>query len=508
LENHDTVTVGYLNSYLPYSGTNSSGKVNGLVKELIPKIFYSIDVDDMKVDYVAYDSYDEMMAGINTGEIDVAFPVGGGVYYSEQNGIYQTEPFISISTDLVYRDVIINPDAATFAINSKNSMQLYYAQTYYPNAKIVYYDSIDECLDAVLKGEVDCTTLNGLRATEILKNYKYNRLSVRQLSERDGRCLGVKIGNDGLLRILNRGIHIMDDDYVESISYKYAGDLYKRSFADWLDTYMIFIFLVFVAIIILGMLLLLLRIRGLKTRITGLINSNKNQMKLIDNIANSIREPVDEIYDISNMAKESISDIDLVNKGLGIIIDKSYDMKAIADKVTEISLLDRGKVELERDKFNIVQLVKGIETEGIQKAERKGLTFKFEVGQIKNKDLIGDKVRTEQILKTVLDNAIKFTPEGGQVSFNVLEQPSKNVSRARIVFTIKDNGVGISEDYQPFVFDAFTKECNEDGKTGVGLGLPIAKRLVDLMDGTIQVNSEKNNGCEVVITIDYKINYN
>ena len=156
-------------------------------------------------------------------------------------------------------------------------MQYYYVKTNFPNADIVYYDSTEECLNAVVKGNVDCTTLNGLRASEILKNAAYDGLSMRQLSERDSRSIGVKIGNEGLLHLLNRGIHILGSDYTENAAYKYSNGLYTHTYADWLRNNYRAVFAGLVIVLAIAILVQILHIYQTKMLINGLDNANKGR---------------------------------------------------------------------------------------------------------------------------------------------------------------------------------------------------------------------------------------
>ena len=117
-------------------------------------------------------------------------------------------------------------------------MQYYYIRTNFPNAKITFYPSIEDCLAAVLSGEVGCTTLNGLRANDMLKNRKYRSLSLHQINKTDDRCFGVEIGNEDLLKLLNRGINVIGNDYAQNLSYRYTGGLYSYGVIDALRDHM------------------------------------------------------------------------------------------------------------------------------------------------------------------------------------------------------------------------------------------------------------------------------
>ena len=108
-----------------------------------------------------------MIAGIAAEEIDVAFPVGGGLYYSEESGIYLSNPVSSSPAELVYKGEFNEKTTDHFAVNENNRMQDYFVRTNYPDAKISYYPSSEECLQAVLDGKAGCVTLNGLRANDI-----------------------------------------------------------------------------------------------------------------------------------------------------------------------------------------------------------------------------------------------------------------------------------------------------------------------------------------------------
>ncbi len=213
LDGNSSVRAGYLNNYLPYSTTDKTGNPTGIIKELLPGIFSGLSVTDMDISYSGYDNYDEMIADVRSGKIDVCFPVGGGLYYSEESGIYQSAAAVSTSTDLVYAGEYDDSDILHFAVNENNRMQYYYITTNFPDAEISFYPDIDACLKAVLKGEAGATTLNGLRANKILKNSRYKGLYLQQLGQTDDRCFGVKIGNEGLLKLINHGIKILGPEY-------------------------------------------------------------------------------------------------------------------------------------------------------------------------------------------------------------------------------------------------------------------------------------------------------
>ncbi len=232
LAEHGELRVGYLNSYLPYSDTAPSGEATGLVRDIVPRMLSGLAIEDLTASYVSYDSYDDMIRALGDGTIDAAFPVGGGLYYSEESGIFQSGAVVSAATELVYRGEYTEETICRFAVNERNSMQYYFVKTYYPEAQISFYPSIDACLKAVASGETGCTTLNGLRANDMLRNSRYRGLSLLQTNHNDDRCFGVRIGNEGLLKLLNRGISVLGSDYAQNLAFRYTGGLYTQSLGD------------------------------------------------------------------------------------------------------------------------------------------------------------------------------------------------------------------------------------------------------------------------------------
>jgi len=209
IKTHEELRIGYLENYLPYSDKDENGQATGIVTDVTEQLLQSLHIDTLSVSYHGYENYDDMIADLVSGVIDTSFPVGGGLYYSEESGIYQTNPVVSAATEIVFHGEFKRDEMTRFAVNENNRMQYYYVRTHFPDAEITFYPSVDDCLSAVVSGKEDATTLNGLRANDILKNTRYESLSLLQLSQSDDRCYGVAIGNEGLLKLLNRGINVL-----------------------------------------------------------------------------------------------------------------------------------------------------------------------------------------------------------------------------------------------------------------------------------------------------------
>ena len=535
MDTHHTLQVGYLENYLPYSDTDQQGNVTGIVKDIIPDILSSLGMNSISVTYKGYRSYDDMIAGINSGEMDVAFPVSGGLYYSEENGIYQSNPVSSSPAELVYRGKFDNETTTHFAINENNRMQFYFVQTNYPDAEITFYPSSEDCLAAVLSGKAKCATLNGLRANDILRNCKYEDLSLRQTSYNDARCFGVGIGNEGLLKLLNRGINIVGSDYAQNISYRYTGGLYSYGFTDALRDNMAIVCTAILAVLAI-ILFLLIRDRkhkkaeiweketarlGLEAKNKELAESqqalsdaliaaehaNRAKTTFLNNMSHDIRTPMNAIIGFTALAASHIDNSEQVQDYLGKISVSSQHLLSLINDVLDMSRIESGKVTIEEADVHLPDIIHDLRTIIQSNVTSKQLELFIDTQDVRHEDIITDKLRLNQVLLNILSNAVKFTPVGGTISFRVIEKPSPVADIANFEFRIKDNGIGMSEEFQKTIFEAFTREKTStvSGIQGTGLGMAISKNIVDMMGGVITVNSEVGKGSEFVVQLPCRI---
>ena len=534
LDGNDEIRVGYLNNYLPYSDTAADGSVTGIVKELVPKIFEKL-ATDIKITYSGYDSYDEMISDMSAEKIDAAFPVGGGMYYSEENGIYQSSPVATSSTELIFIGEYSDEKAKSFAINENNRMQYYYVKTYFPDAEIISCSSIEDCLEAVLNGRAGCTTLNGLRAGDILKNRKYRHLSMRQLSMNDDRCFGVEIGNEGLLKLLNRGINVVGADYARNLANMYTGGLYSYSFLDMVRDYIVVFGVIALSIALLVIYFLYREFKRKQNEINDkerarleleeknaelaksrealayaldmAENANKAKTTFLNNMSHDIRTPMNAIVGFTALAESYIDDKELVKDYLGKISISSQHLLSLINDVLDMSRIESGKVAIEYADVSIPDVVSEVSSiiHGSISGKQQELTV--DISGIKNECVVTDKLRLNQVLLNILTNAVKFTPEHGRISFTAKEKPVAGDGMTCFEFRIKDNGIGIGKEFRNIIFEAFTRERSStvSGIQGTGLGMAITKNIVDMMGGTIEVESTEGEGSEFIVNIPCRI---
>jgi signal transduction histidine kinase/CheY-like chemotaxis protein len=535
MNEHQKINIGYLENYLPYSDKDSTGNVTGIIKDMVPEIMDVLGIPDIEVNYKGYQKYDDMIADMAGGVIDVAFPVGGGLYYSEENGIYQSNAVVSSPTALIFQGEYGSATTARFAVNENNRMHYYYVRTNYPDAEIVFYPSIDDCLAAVLSGKVGATTLNGLRANEILKNRKYKNLIIRQSNHNDDCCFGVKIGNEGLLKLLNRGINVLGADYAQNISYRYTESLYSYSFWDMLLDNMAAVGSILLIIVALIVFLLVRDIRrtrkeveekekarqeleeknseladsqkALSDALRVAENANRAKTVFLNNMSHDIRTPMNAIIGFTALAESNIDNKQQVKDYLGKISTSSGHLLLLINDVLDMSRIESGKVTIEETDVHLPDVINELSTIIQSDVDSKQMELMVDAADVIHEDIITDKLRLKQVLLNILSNAVKFTPEGGKISFGVMEKPAAAENVSDFEFKIKDNGIGMSEEFLKTIFEPFTREKTStvSGIQGTGLGMAIAKNIVDMMDGTIKVRSAEGEGSEFTVTIPCRL---
>ncbi len=531
---HDTLRVGYLEHYLPYSDTDEAGRPTGIVQDIFPTICQRLDIHDLTITYTGYRNYDAMIADIGAGQIDVAFPIGGGLFYSEESNLYQSTPVTTSSPELVYKGAYTEETAKRFAVNESNRMQYFYVRTNFPEAEIKLCPSIDACLEAVLTGEAGCTTLNGLRANDIIKNSRYKDLSLRRLPKSDDRSFGVEIGNEGLLKFLNRGINVLGSDYAQNQAYRYTSGLYSHSLADLLREHMAFfgtIALTVAALIIFFLVRDRRRTKkevrekeaarleleaknrelaesqvALSDALAAAEHANRAKTIFLNNMSHDIRTPMNAIIGFTALAATHIENRERVQDYLTKISVSSQHLLSLINDVLDMSRIESGKMTIEEAELHLPDLIHDLKSILQSNVAAKQLDFFIDAQDITSEDIVTDKLRLNQVLLNLLSNAIKFTPSGGTVSFRVIEKPHPAAGFTTLEFRVKDNGIGMSPEFQKTIFEAFTRERNTtvSGIQGTGLGMAITKNIVDMLGGEIVVNSEEGKGSEFIVTLPCK----
>lgn len=232
--------------------------------------------------------------------------------------------------------------------------------------------------------------------------------------------------------------------------------------------------------------------------------ANAAKSDFLSRMSHEIRTPMNAIIGMSTIASQSMGDDERVADCISKIGISSRFLLSLINDILDMSRIESGKMLLKNEKFPLEELLNGINSICYSQAEAKGIEYECIVDPVLHDYYIGDAMKLQQVLINILSNAIKFTGEGGKVTFSA-EQRRKTKNDAVLRFIVNDTGVGMSEEFLPHIFEPFSQEAT--GTTalygGTGLGLAISKSIVDMMDGKIVVRSIKGIGTE--FTVDVKL---
>ncbi len=240
----------------------------------------------------------------------------------------------------------------------------------------------------------------------------------------------------------------------------------------------------------------------LKEALTEAEQANKAKTAFLSNMSHEIRTPMNAIIGLDNIALNDKETPEKTKVYLRKIEASAEHLLSLINDILDMSRIESGRLTLKNEEFSFSKLIEAINTMFATQCQDKGLEYQCHINGHVNDYYIGDNMKLRQILINILGNAVKFTPEGGSVDFSVKEM-AKYDNKSTLQFTISDTGIGISEEFLPHLFDAFTQEdSSTTSKYGSsGLGLAITKNIVEMMNGNIQVESEKGKGTTFIVTV-------
>ena len=231
--------------------------------------------------------------------------------------------------------------------------------------------------------------------------------------------------------------------------------------------------------------------------------ANRAKREFLFNMSHDIRTPMNAIIGFTALAATHIDNREQVLDYLKKISTSSQHLLSLINDVLDMSRIESGKVKIEEKAVHLPDLVHDVRSIIQPNVAAKRLSLFIDTMDIEDEDIITDPLRLNQILLNILSNAIKFTPTGGMISIRIAQKNGAPKGCVCYEFRIKDNGIGMSEEFQKHIFEEFSREESStvSGIQGTGLGMSITKNIVDLMGGTIALTSEPGKGSEFIVTL-------
>ena len=235
--------------------------------------------------------------------------------------------------------------------------------------------------------------------------------------------------------------------------------------------------------------------------------ANRSKREFLFNMSHDIRTPMNAIIGFTSLAATHVDNKEQVLDYLKKISISSQHLLSLINDVLDMSRIESGKVKIEEKVVHLPDLIHDLRSIIQSNVSAKRLSLLIDTMDVYDEDIITDPLRLNQVLLNILSNAIKFTPSGGTISIQIIQKNTGIKDKADYEFRVKDTGIGMSEEFKDHIFEEFAREETSTVSRiqGTGLGMAIAKRIVDLMGGTIEVNSEQGVGSEFVVKIRFKV---
>lgn len=245
----------------------------------------------------------------------------------------------------------------------------------------------------------------------------------------------------------------------------------------------------------------------LKDALSAAEHASRAKTTFLSNMSHDIRTPMNAIIGFTSIAASHIDNKERVQDCLEKIMSSSNHLLSLINDILDMSRIESGKVTIQEKECNLSERIHNLVNMIRPQMRAKRLEFFVDTIDVADEDLVFDPLRLDQVLINILSNAIKFTPSGGVVSFTIRQSESDKPGCGHYEFIIKDTGVGMSEEFQKRLFDPFEREKSStlSGIEGTGLGMSIAKNTVDMMGGSIQVQSQPNKGTTFTVAVDLRI---
>ena len=247
--------------------------------------------------------------------------------------------------------------------------------------------------------------------------------------------------------------------------------------------------------------------RALKEAYRAAENANRAKTEFLSNMSHDIRTPMNAIVGLTAIAGANIENPDKVIECLGKTTKASRHLLGLINEVLDMARIESGKMSLAEEDFNLPELVDNLITLTKPAIDEHRHNFEVHVDRIEHEAVCGDSLRIQQVFVNLMSNAIKYTPDGGNITFSIKEKPNGFSELGCYEFSIADNGIGMTPEFQKIMFEPFSRA--DDHRTtkvqGTGLGMAIAQNIVNLMNGSIKVDSAPGKGTTITVTIYLKL---
>ena len=528
LEEHGDIRMGFLNNDPAiFSMDETTGKLTGMLPEYVSYAKDCLGNQTLKFNIQDYDDYDEMLQALQNHEIDMIFYAGRNPDIAEKKGYALTNTAWTYNLMAVTDEKNFDEGNVYTVAVPKEKEALKQQLTFsYPQWNLVDYDSFEEAAEMITNEKADCFLMGASQAMVYDNNRDFKSVPLTKTME---ACFAVKGGEETLLSILNKTLKGMPSGMLISALAIYDSTADKVTFLDFVKDNMLAFFLAtgFSALSIIVIILVLLR-KARKAEAAAKLAANDTQKlnekleialkkaedaslaktSFLNNMSHDIRTPMNVILGYAQLMENELNgkDIPEVLEHLEKLQQSGNLLLSIINNVLDMARIESGRMEIDENYCRIEDVWKSLFAVFDEKARKKNISLHYTMN-VEHEHVLTDVTKVKEILVNIPSNAIKYTPAGGSVMVYVDELPCDESGYMIVRIRISDTGIGMSQDYLTKIFEAFTREKNTTKSkiAGTGLGMSIVKNYVDLLGGTIDVESELGKGSTFTVTLKHRI---
>jgi len=526
LRKHGAIRMGFLTSDRGVSTYDpATGEITGTITDYIQFATDCLGNQELEFHLVGYDDKEAELNALKSGEIDMVFHFDQSPNLAEEYRVACTNTtWTSNMMAVTNKQLFIENEVNRVAVPQNKISLTRYIAFYYPQWEIVDCDTQEDAIKLVKDGQADCF-VTGI-SSEGNYSKKYGFYSV-PLPNPANSCFAVNSGNRSLLSILNKTIKAMPANMLTSSLAMYKSSSRKVTLIDFIKDNFFMVLLVSsiaVAVVLLTILKLLQKARKaeaaarkaandtqelnakLQVAVENAESANRAKSTFLFNMSHDIRTPMNAIIGYADLASRHLDDPAKLEKYMENIQVCGQNLLMLLNNILDLARIENDKTEMEYSVSDVDKDFRNCVAMFQNQADSKGQTLTV-TAHLLYPYVYVDIPHLTEVCTNLVSNAVKYTGAGGTIRCDVTQKPGKKEGWCDMVVTVADNGIGMSQEFQKHIFEPFERERTSTVSKveGSGIGMGIVKKLVELMSGTVEVESKIGVGSKFTVTIPCRI---
>ncbi|WP_242959379.1 ATP-binding protein [Faecalibacterium langellae] len=526
LRKHGAIRMGFLTSDRGVSTYDpATGEITGTITDYIQFATDCLGNQELEFHLVGYDDKEAELNALKSGEIDMVFHFDQSPNLAEEYRVACTNTTWTSNMMAVTNKQLFTENQVNRIAVPQNKISLTrYIAFYYPQWEIVDCDTQEDAIKLVKDGQADCF-VTGI-SSEGNYSKKYGFYSV-PLPNPANSCFAVNSGNRSLLSILNKTIKAMPANMLTSSLAMYKSSSRKVTLIDFIKDNFFMVLLISsiaVAVVLLTILKLLQKARKaeaaarkaandtqelnakLQVAVENAESANRAKSTFLFNMSHDIRTPMNAIIGYADLASRHLDDPAKLEKYMENIQVCGQNLLMLLNNVLDLARIENDKTEMEYSVSDVDKDFRNCVAMFQNQADSKGQTLTV-TAHLLYPYVYADIPHLTEVCTNLVSNAVKYTGAGGTIHCDVTQKPGKKEGWCDMVVTVADNGIGMSQEFQKHIFEPFERERTSTVSKveGSGIGMGIVKKLVELMSGTVEVESKIGVGSTFTVTIPCRI---